>query len=334
MHGLPSQDVPCAILAGRSSKMNDRKIVIIGGQPYYESTGRNSNAKGTWLPFVMMVGTKVAKVNGNFVIPNELQHDYHLPNKPAELRYQIELLLNDARRSKTNTRVLIKAEYDILNPNFNESNQIRPVLINGRISTKKDLINSMRLGGGLWNDPESKSIALSFLNHEEQELASQPINIEVDAETLTTSDPDVINDWLLSNGAVTINKLFDLNEMPKPPSLQSQSTDTKLTKVKCMLQEYIELREDEQNSFFHSFYSSFGKHDFAAKMHAADSLKKWLNGGSVTITQSQLSVLNEGRLGKVFAEIKKTKYYTTHKDNLIVAIPTKNSNLKHMGRKY
>lgn len=36
----------------------NRKMVVIKGQPYYQSTGQNSGSPGTWLPFIMINGSE------------------------------------------------------------------------------------------------------------------------------------------------------------------------------------------------------------------------------------------------------------------------------------
>ena len=49
---------PIPSIIYESPRSHDRRsIVVINGQPYYQSTGINSNAPGVWFPIFMTQGT-------------------------------------------------------------------------------------------------------------------------------------------------------------------------------------------------------------------------------------------------------------------------------------
>jgi hypothetical protein len=55
---------------------NERKIVVINGIPFYQSTGQNSGASGAWFPFIMVRGNKVINLDN---LPEEWHQFFRIP---------------------------------------------------------------------------------------------------------------------------------------------------------------------------------------------------------------------------------------------------------------
>lgn len=290
-HLIELSDKPIPFITYGSGN-SSRDITIIAGQPYYKSSGLNSGSRDTWFPFFMMVGTQVRKIKHTLLVPNELDRGI------SEIFFSPNI-------NKVNESYFIKADPENLNDKFNQIIQFES--ITRRISTKRDLINSIRLGKGMWNDQALYNKAINSLNLNERKVAKTPISLQ-HKTSMTTHNSDEVNEWLLANGATVINKLYELNEIPKSRTSRETSQKIKFIKLKRMLSEYIALRQKEQESIV-SFFYDMGKYDHFVKLKAANKLMDWFNGRSVVLTHMEFGALHEGRLEKIFSDIEQTEFY-------------------------
>lgn len=153
-------------------------MIVVEGQPYYQSTGRNSGCASIWFPFIMIKGNRpIDKLK----IPAMYKPSFY--NQDKKPTYIIKIL-----------RHYLQTEVDIL-PHDKEDR-----IIKNRNPLKTTLITAARLTGPLF--PESTLIKAK-LNAEEIELARTPLVIE-DSPIFSLQDPDKINDWLMNQGAPKI----------------------------------------------------------------------------------------------------------------------------------
>ena len=160
-----------------------RKITVVDGMPYYQSTGENSGMSGVWLPFIMLVGNYVIK------LPHALSVHCKLDN--------IKLLLQTEK-----TGYIIKYEEENLLQWRVEDN--KKFNLPHRLPTRDTFITSMRLG--------SPSIPGVSLNEDEDEaeygdeaiLRNTVIEFKESAE-LETKDADRVNQWLIQNNAIFLS---------------------------------------------------------------------------------------------------------------------------------
>lgn len=121
---------------------------------------------------------------------------------------------------------IIKYNYGIVNHTDTslDINKIHDTLENlskgkygklGRIICKEHLIVSMRLGGGIWLNPETKTLLMNAANIKTSEINSaQYADILLNPKpAMESRDPDVINQWLILNGARDIFEIYKLNEV-------------------------------------------------------------------------------------------------------------------------
>lgn len=216
-------------------------MVVIGGQPFYKSTGENSGLPGTWFPFIMLCASQFHhKFQSVIQYPKEMQHKME---KEIEERFQSRFgmpvresggqpyyttdlfFFNQHREYEYYKKVepygglLIKADSGVINPeeidlDFHRLNAIFEEVIgndygNHRICRKIDLIVSMRLGGGVWENLVIKTKALDLLTNNEKELTN--ITVELDNHILCKDDPDEINNWLIEQGATMLQELCNIN---------------------------------------------------------------------------------------------------------------------------
>ncbi|KTD49105.1 hypothetical protein Lrub_1456 [Legionella rubrilucens] len=166
---------------------NSRKITVINGQPYYQSTGINSGNKDLWYPFIMIRGTKEVNID-------ELPPDY------SRVMFSRAMHLLEANvLVKYEACYLIKEKNDILANELHE----------GRLPTKSALIMSSRLSGGdVFESEELQAYGLT-----ESEIIKAHTPIEFDSQALATlTDVDEVNDWLINQGAMVLKKIT----CPKP----------------------------------------------------------------------------------------------------------------------
>ncbi len=154
---------------------NVRKMTVLDGQPYYQSTGDNSGMPGTWLPFVMLTGTKPLNYAA---LPDNYLRSF------AVLRFL----------ESTPEFYLIKLE---INEDSRETS-------NSRLPLKKTLIASLRLGGGVFDD---EVFDQAVLDETEKRLAQDTI-VFAEKPIFTSEDADGANLWLIYQGAVIASNLM------------------------------------------------------------------------------------------------------------------------------
>lgn len=249
--------------------LNDasRRIIVLDGQPYYESTGDNSKIKGTWLPFIMIRGTQVKRSKAP-IMPEDLSYfpTYVFSNYPSNY--------------------IIKAEYNNIKPE-----QRHYLSINGkqfpfgkRIATTRDLANSIRLGGGMWKESSHREDAIHYLRKNSEhaliELANTPQPI-LESEKIT-KDPDKVNEWLINQGAHFINNLFGKDDYSN----------------------YIVKRQSEERSSgtkYRNWYGVFFGVSSDIKLSAAIKITQAIAQPNARIIffPNELDALTSGELGKI-----------------------------------
>lgn len=207
------------------SPEGQRKITVVDGQPFYCSTGTSSNMAGTWFPCLMTKGSNALK-NRNYDL------EYPESNKKMSERnvniphLKVEVIEDILTNPSTIVGYILKRSSEILqNPDdtfnpFGESEKtkkIRQILEDNlgkkisdgffdRFAEKKDLLTSINLGGGIW---ENKKV---------QDSISKELSFDTDGslrsrlssnEELRTDNPYVVNQWLLDNQARDLNSLYD-----------------------------------------------------------------------------------------------------------------------------
>lgn len=230
-----------------------RDVIVIENQPYYRSTGTSSGLRGTWFPFIMIGGTKIHhKFDDGIKYPEELKHplkeeimdrfqqEFGLPIRDSsrEPYYGLDpMFYMQHMKYKHDPKVaeqeegmmLIKADSGAINSEAIDIDldKINDILVKAggegamsRICRKIDLINSLRLRDGIWNDDNIRSKALKLLSENEKSLANIPLQLD-DKPQLSTDSPDEVNDWLISNGARLICELYELNELKKVEKLST-----------------------------------------------------------------------------------------------------------------
>ena len=158
-----------------------RKMVVIDGKAYYESTGKNSKNPGIWFPFAMIKGTKpidIAKLP-----PDISREAFNRHWKQKHKRYIKKYL----------DRYLHAPRIFPKKPNLDEAER----RFNHRIPTKETLIVSARLTGGKF---PQKKLASAGLSKSELALANKTIRLKPTPIAII-KDPDEANLWLISQGA-------------------------------------------------------------------------------------------------------------------------------------
>lgn len=194
-----------------TSEQGVRKIAILDGQPYYCSTGFNSKTKDTWFPFVMLKGNIILEEKDQFQPVAGLNED-----NLREILFSTNVNANTyiIKRNKDilseeNIDIDIKSINEILYSELNKAEKVEKESIYNRFATKKDILNSMHLGGGIWNIESIKNKILKKINLSEGDVGNSYQLAE--KSQIATDDPNTINRWLLENGGKDINELYNKN---------------------------------------------------------------------------------------------------------------------------
>lgn len=170
-----------------------RKMTVVDGQPYYQSTGRNSGVPEIWFPFIMMSGTKPI-----MSIPEIYNQD---SIKAAKVKPSIKDPYYIIKLSHTTLKApdIARVENDA-------------ILASTRMPLKSALIASSRLTG--INFPE-RTLINARLSPEEFKLAQDPFIME-EKPLFTSRNPDDINQWLIIQGATGVPTLLQKSIKVEP----------------------------------------------------------------------------------------------------------------------
>ena len=166
----------------KSKLGNVRKIVVVKGQPYYESPGNNNaEVKDTWYPFVMLRGTQP-------LYTQKLPSTYN------------QIVFNDLLSHDVQSNYIIKLQKVFLNPH---DDVLIPDVHGGRVPTRTTLITSQQLNRTSYKWELLRNVGLT---DEERLLCQNPL-FRVEKPDAILSDPDQVNDWLIGQGATVAKKL-------------------------------------------------------------------------------------------------------------------------------
>ena len=170
--------IPYVVKLPRKSHKKERKMIVVDGQPYYESTGKNSKCPSIWFPFILLKENRPLDKSN---LPVRYKPDFYPRHRKSG--YIIKVL-----------RHYLQEEVETLDTDGKDK------IIKKRNPLKTTLITAARLTGSLF--PESTLIKAK-LNEQEIKLARTPLLIE-DRPVFSTQDPERINDWLMRQGAPKI----------------------------------------------------------------------------------------------------------------------------------
>ncbi|MHB1949231.1 MAG: hypothetical protein ACYCQI_14075 [Gammaproteobacteria bacterium] len=172
-----------------------RKMVVIDGQPYYQSTGQSSKNKNIWFPFIILKGSQSLNY---FNLPSYLEPLFI--KKEADLHHStyIVKLLQDYWSDKSQ-----QVFFNLLPSTKNKE-------LISRIPTKQMLITASRLSGK--DFPEAFLVAAK-LDEKQMALAKTPIQL-TQHPVFSSSNPDKINQWLVSQGASCAKRLLTPKRSP------------------------------------------------------------------------------------------------------------------------
>ncbi len=187
---------------------NVRKMTVLDGQPYYQSTGDNSGMPGAWFPFVMLKGTKA--LNYAALPDNYQQGLIHFLESAPEY-YIIKLEIREDKRETGSSYLPLK----------------------------KTLIASLRLGGCASG---GEVFDQTVLDETEKRLAQDSIVLAEEC-IFTSEDTDRINLWLIYQGAVSAR---DLMRSPSPRLFFDNNSQQRLLNEK-LLSDSFNHSEDKPN---------------------------------------------------------------------------------------
>lgn len=182
--------IPFIYKIPEDKSLKGRKIVVIDGQPFYESTGRNSGKPDIWFPFIMIRGSKSVGNIQSSLFYSKLSKKI---NEKTNKHYLVKVLRNYVKE----TVITIPKDKD-------DKITLR------RNSLKTHLIIAARLSGPKF--PE-KTLLNAGLTPDELKLAREPLILE-DKPLFSTRDAHLVNKWLIENGAETVTQLLDKKNEP------------------------------------------------------------------------------------------------------------------------
>lgn len=242
-----------------------RRVTVIKGQPYYESTGNNFPAKGVWLPFICLKGTNFSDMTN---IPDEL--------------YPNTLKLYDGEEQGH----IIKLNAT----NFKRPDPDLEDICEGRFPTVEILMTSKGLSGD--NFPEEAEAKLKSKGLEAKVL---PIKLAIQAG-FTSNNPDQVNRWLVDQGATAVKCLF-ISRITIQGKLRI--SEQKPEAFKDMLEDYKCLQE--KRSGLLKFLSTFNKRE---KNEVAQKVIDLLDHKSVIFYPVDLNALNDGLLKNIIQKFQ------------------------------
>lgn len=194
------RELSCITYAGR-------KVTVIDGQPFYESSGINSGIPGIWLPFIMVLE--------DFQVLSDADGTYQSIHAPNRLYgpYLRRRILENQQDDADTTGYFLGFNNNVVNPLLTEclSAQTLEALHPGLsrfLILKNHLITSIQLGCALWeNIPEKKlQHLLKLQDHELRFLRKNAASIPTKPDEIVS--PSELNAWLLAQGAQDITAIF------------------------------------------------------------------------------------------------------------------------------
>lgn len=200
-------ELTCIMYAGR-------RITVIDGQPFYESSGINSGVAGLWLPFVMVLE--------DFKLLCDADGAYksiHIPDKlygPYIRRRLIENEGGNAEAEASTIGYLLVYNADVAHPGLTDTlsprklDALHPGLSN-YLTLKNHAVTSMRLGSSFWEGIAPLQLQeLLDISADELPLL-KPFYLPGEA-SVEIESPSELNAWLLAQGARDIAGIFCCSE--------------------------------------------------------------------------------------------------------------------------
>lgn len=184
-----------------------RDIVVINGQPFYRSTGNNSNLPNVWLPFICIRGQvdyikkeKITPLLEQGKLTNQFINALIGPNYVDNYIIKFSTIFENSYKSLFNQWMLT-----------NDSSRFKksPIdnLLIGCVNLEC-LAISYSLGGGIWEDENYNSL---IINKFFKEQIPGKIYLQETA-VFDTQDPKKVNEWLIQSGASYASQVFQFDE--------------------------------------------------------------------------------------------------------------------------
>ena len=171
------------------SKEGTRRIVVINGQAFYQSTGNNSHYPGCWFPFLFIHGKTFTNLT---LLPSYFD------------RYLAQLCFDNPPHNHVGW--LMKYSPDLLHEDYRPSSIFADDNLYSRMPHLAEcLVPAMRLTEK-GKFPEFEA-ALSSLKPAERALVNQPLKLNEESELVTTV-PDKVNEWLIEQNAIVASKVL------------------------------------------------------------------------------------------------------------------------------
>jgi len=204
-----------------------RSITVVSKQAFIKSTGQNSGLDNTWIPFVIIKGSKMCDepqfkifLKKNFLDQSRIESNYKqtycfFVELATSTKYYIikkenrgngNILfdeIEDDSLDKNKKNFFSMKSAVIANVHVDKQETVKKAMddIIERIGSKLDLTISICLGGGIWEESEIKQRLIPELEKQKWiEQKRKPIKLS-DNALFETDDPDEINEWLISEDA-------------------------------------------------------------------------------------------------------------------------------------
>lgn len=113
----------------------------------------------------------------------------------------------------------------------------------------------------------------------------------------------LVSEMLSHDFETTLNNNFEK---------QLKAENEKISNILAELKEYKRIRKADEQDCWYRFTHSWSreKYSYQSKMDLVKDVSAWLKSkGQIAITEDKLDALQDGRLGDIFAKIKKTSFY-------------------------
>lgn len=208
-------------------KHDDRRHVMnIGGIPFYQSTGRNSQEPHTWFPFFgLIVEKQPFAPKGMFIKPNSDLNEDFFPKK-------------------------------IINHIIKNYDSLQKIIF--RFGNFEAMCISMLMGGGFWENKAGVLLKIFILQNYEQEIEilrenispalNEVKNIGHGGTEFSNDQPEQVNKWLVTQGATVENLAYNDFKTQKmvldKPSFRQNASVTPPSQA--MKEELLSLKTEQQ----------------------------------------------------------------------------------------